>query len=637
MKFSELPFLKQLTNGSRNVHPRHLIPDLIVICISLFLSLYLRVGLEGMDEHLETAIQYLPVFLLVRFVTFVFLNVYNIYWRYVSASDAFHIARAAFLSSAIIIAISFLMPDGYARLPRSVYFIDAVVLTMGLFGARLLRRLLYESKTGKKVRSGRRTLIYGAGVNGKFLAQRFSQDLSLNSYLVGFIDDDKSKLGISIGDARVIGNRKLLDEVLRDYEIEQVYIAIPNLPGDVLREVVLTCAKFNIRPRITSKFTTGEEATRRDIEIARKIELNDLLNRKPKNIDLRPVQDLIRGKKVLVTGAGGSIGSELARQVLQNGPARLFLLDHSEYNLFEIDKELRMSTQSTEKVVPLMVDIKDRTMLEQVYKRYAPEVVFHAAAYKHVHLVEANPYPAILNNILGTKNVVDLSKQMGVENFLMISTDKAVNPAGVMGATKRVCELIVTAAALETRKRYVSVRFGNVLGSSGSLIPTLQKQIYEGGPVTVTHKDMTRYFMLIPEAVSLVLTACTLAQPGDINVLKMGEPVKILDIAKNLIVLNGKTEDEIPIVFTGPRPGEKLFEELYIRGDELKTDHPDILSIPYGDSNLTSDPSALEKLKTQVSEMIDLATQSSDKSLHILNTLVKPNYGESSSSTDRIQ
>lgn len=629
--------LKGLAQTIRNVSLRHFSVDLIVITASVYVSLYLRVGIEGIDEHIETAHRYLPIILAVRAITFVLFNTYSMLWRYVSASDAFRLGRAALVSSAIIIAISFMLPEEFGRLPRSVYFIDAILVTLGLFGVRLTRRLLHESKTGRKIRRGQRTLIFGAGVNGKFLAQRFKQDESLNSHLIGLLDDDREKLGLTIGDAKVLGTRRDLEEILRDYEVQQVYITIPNLPGEVLREVVLTCAKFNIRPRITSKFTTGEEATRRDIEIARKIELNDLLNRKPKNIDLRPVQDLIRGKKVLVTGAGGSIGSELARQVLQNGPARLFLLDHSEYNLFEIDKELRMSTQSTEKVVPLMVDIKDRTMLEQVYKRYAPEVVFHAAAYKHVHLVEANPYPAILNNILGTKNVVDLSKQMGVENFLMVSTDKAVNPAGVMGATKRVCELIVTAAALETRKRYVSVRFGNVLGSSGSLIPTLQKQIYEGGPVTVTHKDMTRYFMLIPEAVSLVLTACTLAQPGDINVLKMGEPVKILDIAKNLIVLNGKSEDEIPIVFTGPRPGEKLFEELYIRGDELKTDHPDILSIPYGDSNLTSDPSALEKLKTQVSEMIDLATQSSDKSLHILNTLVKPNYGESSSSTDRIQ
>jgi FlaA1/EpsC-like NDP-sugar epimerase len=273
----------------------------------------------------------------------------------------------------------------------------------------------------------------------------------------------------------------------------------------------------------------------------------------------------------LVTGAGGSIGSELSRQIARYAPAKLLLLDHSEFNLYEIDRELRPATQSFESVVPLLTDIKDPGALEAIFAKYKPQVVFHAAAYKHVHLVEANVHSAILNNVLGTRNA---------ERFVMISTDKAVNPVGAMGSTKRVCELLATQTGIRTGKPYSSVRFGNVLGSSGSLIPLISKQIEEGGPVTLTHPDMTRYFMLIPEAVALVLMSATLSQPGDINVLKMGEPIRIAELAKSLMALMGKSEEEIGIAYTGVRPGEKMYEELYLTGDELTTRHSDILTVP---------------------------------------------------------
>jgi FlaA1/EpsC-like NDP-sugar epimerase len=291
---------------------------------------------------------------------------------------------------------------------------------------------------------------------------------------------------------------------------------------------------------------------------------------------------MMEGKVVLVTGAGGSIGSELSRQIARFSPAKVLLLDHSEFNLYEIDRELRPETQDFSTVVPLLVDIKDANSLRHVFEKYRPQVVFHAAAYKHVHLVEANAAAAVLNNVLGTANLLRLCEQWHIERFVMVSTDKAVNPVGAMGATKRVCEILTTITGQRLSKPYSSVRFGNVLGSSGSLVPLLTKQIQDGGPVTLTHPDMTRFFMLIPEAVSLVLMSATLSQPGDINVLKMGEPLKILDLAKSLMALMGKNDDEISIAFTGVRPGEKMFEELYLTGDELETRHDDILTVPRG-------------------------------------------------------
>jgi FlaA1/EpsC-like NDP-sugar epimerase len=292
---------------------------------------------------------------------------------------------------------------------------------------------------------------------------------------------------------------------------------------------------------------------------------------------------MMEGKTVLVTGAGGSIGAELSRQIARFSPAKLLLLDHSEFNLYEIDRELRPETQSFAQVVPLLLDIKDENSLRHVFEKYRPQVIFHAAAYKHVHLVEANAAAAVLNNVKGTENLLRQCEQFGSERFVMVSTDKAVNPVGAMGATKRICEIMTTLTGQRISRPYSSVRFGNVLGSSGSLVPLLTKQIQDGGPVTLTHPDMTRYFMLIPEAVSLVLMSATLSQPGDINVLKMGEPLRILDLAKSLMALMGKAEDEIDIAFTGVRPGEKMFEELYLTGDELTTRHSDILTVPRGE------------------------------------------------------
>ncbi len=411
-----------------------------------------------------------------------------------------------------------------------------------------------------------KVLIYGAGSTGRMFAQRIAGTPGLQ--VIGYLDDDPKKFDKFIHGVRVLGSGSEMEGLIKAVQPTDLVVAIRQPNADVLRKLVLLGRKYNVKPQILSD-VEAKGFQPKSISLYRELELKDLLNRPSTSIDLASVAQMIEGKSVLITGAGGSIGAELSRQVERLNPARLLLLDHSEFNLYEIDKELRPNSQ-TEVVKPLLLDIKDRNLLRNVFEKFKPEVVFHAAAYKHVHLVEANPGPAILNNVLGTKNLLDLCAEFNVARFLLVSTDKAVNPAGVMGATKRVCELLTSEAGRRLRKPYSSVRFGNVLGSSGSLVPLLRSQIEEGGPVTVTHPNMTRYFMLIPEAVSLVLMSSCLSQPGDISVLRMGEPLKIVDLAKSLMALMGRAEDEVPIVFTGVRPGEKMFEELYLRATKSK-------------------------------------------------------------------
>lgn len=610
---------------SRRVGFRHLAVDILVSFCALVAAVLLRLGTEGtypLDAISFTAVA--VTLLLARFGAMFAFGCYSVMWRYISTSDSVRLTQAVLVSSAVMIILTFMFPDNIARLPRSVYLIEASLAILGLMGARLARRLLYEGRAVKQTKIGKRALIYGAGQNGRHLAQRFRADAALGIHVVGFIDDDNAKSDLVIGGVPVLGDRKSLSRVIDQFAISEVIVAIPELEGGFLRDLVVATRPFNIKPRIIAKLEVGvAQKSPRDVEIIREVELTDLLNHPPRAVDLESVKDLIGGRCILVTGAGGSIGSELCRQIMKFGPRRLLLLDHAEFNLYEVDRELRLATHDMERVIPLLVDLKDTESLSQILRKFSPEIVFHAAAYKHVHLVESNPFSAILNNVEGTRNLLQLCEQIGVTNFIMISTDKAVNPAGVMGATKRVCELMVTEAARRAGKSYCCVRFGNVLGSSGSLIPLLKEQIESGGPVTITHPEMTRFFMLIPEAVALVLKASTISNPGDISVLKMGEPVKILDVAKSLMMLMGKSEDEVPIIFTGIRPGEKIFEELYIRGDEIATEHPDILTIPFGDTD-GSDAEFLG-LNLKIDKLVNQARIASDEALNSLSELVKSN------------
>lgn len=392
-------------------------------------------------------------------------------------------------------------------------------------------------------------------------------------------------------------------------------------------ELLADQARLSLAELIKPKSTKHKPVLDLDVE--------KLLNRPPVEVDLSGVRDQIQGQVVLVTGGGGSIGSELCRQIIKMKPSHLLILDHSELNLYFIDSELAHLKQDV-KVEVLLADIKDLPSLKNIFEKFQPSFVYHAAAYKHVHLVESNPYTSIVNNIIGTRNLIDCSLNTEVKAFVMISTDKAVNPTSVMGSTKRVCELLVTEAAMRSGRKFCSVRFGNVLGSSGSLIPLLQKQVLSGGPITITHPDMTRYFMLIPEAVRLVLKTGEICRPGDVNILNMGPSVKIVDIAKKVIHLMGRTEKEVGIKFIGMRPGEKLFEELYLCGNEAPTDHKDIMVLPNGDSVYDSALFGGHDLRIVVTRLINCAISNDAETLNLLKRLVFMHKREKVSETSEV-
>ena len=594
--------------------PVHVAIDATLLTLSLYASLYIRLGEAHLDQHLSTLNKLAALLVLTRLLTFLAFGVYTCLWRYVSTGDAARLGLAVITSVPFLVSVTYLF-ENFGYLPRTFFVIDALVAGAFLTGVRLARRQLFERRMrpAKGAASLGKLIIYGAGQNGRLLAQRLMSDPARDRDVLGFIDDDPSKRGKVIHRLPVLGHHDDLEAILESSGCTELVVAITAPPAELMRELIVLGRRLHVR---IQRIAHLDQASGRGEALYRQIELKDLLNRASTEIDLPSIKSLIQGEVVLVTGAGGSIGAELSRQIARFSPRRLLLLDHSEFNLYEIDLELRPATQDYDVIIPLLVDIKDEASLGHVFSRWQPTVVFHAAAYKHVHLVEANVAPAVLNNVGGTLNLLKLCETVGVKRFVMISTDKAVNPAGAMGATKRVCERLTSAQGQRLGLPYSSVRFGNVLGSSGSLIPLLRKQIEDGGPVTLTHPDMTRYFMLIPEAVALVLMSATLSEPGDINVLKMGDPIRILDLARSLLAMMGKDEDEIAIAFTGVRPGEKMFEELYLTGSELTTRHPDILTVPPG-------PAVPDDLQSLTLNMLGLARGADPGTFHALRGLAQ--------------
>lgn len=600
----------------KKINIRHLLTDLLLSGLTFYISLFLRVNPEDAKQYLPDLLNILPVVIVSRGLFFAYFETYNIIWRYVSAVDAFKLGKAIAGSSVVIICLTYLFQLGIV--PRSIFFIDAFLLLSALTGIRLSKRLLHEYKNSQILsKFGEKTLIYGAGASGQGVLKRLIADKNLKLHVVGFLDDNPSKIGKSISGYTVFGGMSAIKGLIVDLEVKQIVVGFPNPDSEFLRQLLSACSQFKIKPLIL----IGDQEYKSEL---REIELKDLLIRPPHAIDINSTREMIKGRRVLVTGAGGSIGSEIVRQVLSFDPAKLVILDHSEYNLYAIDQELKLFSNYEEKIVPALVDVCDKSCLSDIFETYRPEIVLHAAAYKHVHLVESNPYSSILNNIHGTYQLLSFCEKFDVQNFVLVSTDKAVNPAGIMGATKRICEMMTSMSANRTGKVYCSVRFGNVLGSSGSLIPMLKKQIEAGQALTITHKDITRYFMLIDEAVSLVLKAASISKPGDINVLRMGEPVKIIDIAENLVKLMGRSLSEVEIKFTGLRPGEKMFEELYISGNELNTEHPDILVLPKGGA-LPAQFSP-EEFEVCINEIIQFAGESDRKSIVKLSSLVDSQY-----------
>lgn len=534
-----------------------MLADAISITLSGFIALYLRFEGQVADHYFHTWINFLPVIIIIGLTFFFMFGLYQRLWRYAGIKELLTIIFAVTLYSLVSSLYMYITVPSF---PRSVY-----IMTWGLNIAfvgssrLLLRSFYYRYKTFKSQRS--RVLIVGAGDAGAIIAREILHRYYDSKQLVGFIDDDRSKRNQILFGVKVLGNRKAIKKIVDDYHIDEIIIAIPSAAGAQLRRIIYECKKTNCLVKTVPgiyELIDGKVS----FQQIRNVDLEDLLRREPVKLDVARIAGYLTGKKVLVTGAGGSIGSELCRQIAALSPKKIILLGKGENSIFEIHREL-LDKYPMLQTEPVIADVRDRERIDRIFERYRPQVIFHAAAHKHVPLMELQPDEAVRNNIFGTKNVVEAAHQFKVEMFILISTDKAVNPSSIMGVTKRVAELIIQDMNRKSKTVYAAVRFGNVLGSRGSVVPLFKKQIAKGGPVTITHPDMKRYFMTIPEAVQLVLQAGSMAQGGEVFVLDMGEPIKIIDLVCDLIRLSGlEPELDIKLKYIGLRPGEKLVEEL---------------------------------------------------------------------------
>lgn len=555
--------------------------DLILIAVAAIGSFALRLNLEQfIYDYLPTLFWMLLVALLIKPWVYRGYGLYQRVWAYASIEEMKLIVQAVSMASALVTLamVGLFMLGAYARLPRSVLIIDWLASLAVVGALRFSLRLLAEESNEKAPQHSavRGVLIVGAGDAGALVVREMQKNPQLGLAPVAFLDDDADKHGQQIHGVRVEGGLDDLPAQLQRPAVDEVVMAIPSAPGSVLRKVADACREKNVPFRTMPgiyELIGGSVSVNR----LRKVDIADLLRRQPAKIDRQRVGASLRGKKVLVTGAGGSIAGELCRQVARWGPAQIVLLGHGENSIFDILLELDADFRDLD-LQPVIADVRNRERVAQILARYRPDVIFHAAAHKHVPLMEINAVEAVTNNILGTQHVVAAALEQGVERLVLISTDKAVRPASVMGATKRVAEWIVMAAAASSGKAFSVVRFGNVLGSRGSVVPLFEQQIAKGGPLTITHPEMERYFMTIPEAVHLVLQAASFEARGELYMLDMGEPVRIVDLAEDLIRLSGlEPGEDIEIVFKGLRPGEKLREELWGPGAEYQpTEHPDI-------------------------------------------------------------
>ena len=484
-------------------------------------------------------------------------KLYQKAWEYASVGELLSITKAVTYSVLITGVLQFIFTgDIFARVLVITWMLHMLLIGGSRFSWRMYRDTFMRKRKDKK-----RVLIVGAGAAGTMVARQLLQNSEADMEPVVFVDDDERKHRLQVLGVPVVGGKESIEAAVIDNEIDNIIIAIPSLNKKELNEIFEECSKTKIKPQILpmiEDILLGKLS----VNSFREIQVEDLLGREPVELDMESISESITGKTVLVTGAGGSIGSEICRQISKFTPQRLVLVGHGENSIYLIDMELRKQYGNEIDIVPVIGDIQDRTRMFSVMEQFRPDVVYHAAAHKHVPLMEYNPVEAVKNNVLGTKNVAEACDTFGVGTFVLVSSDKAVNPTNVMGSTKRIAEMVVQNLAKVSKTKFVAVRFGNVLGSRGSVIPLFKKQIQAGGPVTVTHPEMTRYFMTIPEASRLVIQAGTLARGGEIFVLDMGEPVKIVDLAKNVIKLSGYSVEEIGIEFTGIRPGEKMYEEL---------------------------------------------------------------------------
>jgi len=550
-----------------------LVSQICLLAMSYYGSFLLRFDFRPDATYQSVFVRTLPLVVAVELFVFYAFGLLRGWWRYAGMSDALDICEASFASAVVLfLTIELVLNvDGY---PRSVLAINLALTVLLVGGTRFAVRAYTEG--AQRGAAELNTLIVGAGRAGSNIARELKHDSQLNLKPVGFIDDDPSKQGIRIHGLRVLGSSDCMSEILRRLRIRCVLIAIPSASGSQIEQIIAKCRQCKVDFKILPPFSRHINGGRSSIANLRNARLEDLLGRQPVQIDLASIRDQLEGRVLLITGAGGSIGSELSRQVCDFAPREVILVDRSENGLFQLGLDLS-TNRPQQHFVSVIADIQDVSAMREIFALHRPDIVFHAAAYKHVPLMEQSCFQAVTNNIFGTYNVALVARQFGCKTFVMISSDKAVNPTNVMGVTKRIAELIILGLQHE-HTRYVAVRFGNVLGSNGSVVPVFQQQIAAGGPVTVTHPEARRYFMTIPEAVQLVLQASTMGVASDIFVLEMGHQIRIADMARNLIRLSGLEPDhDIPVIYTGLRPGEKLFEELMLDGEGIKpTSHPKI-------------------------------------------------------------
>ena len=551
--------------------------DILLAAISYLFAFLLRFNFSIPEVFYRKMLVSIPVLIAIRVLSFFFFGLYSGIWRYASISDLARILKAVALSSILfVVYVTFFYR--LADFPRSVFIIDCFIVICFIGGSRFLYRLSREFYITKS-KNGKRILIIGAGDAAERLLREMRQNPNIDYDIVGFLDDNPAKKGRRIHDVPILGQVDDIEKIGKKENIEEAIVAIPSINGKEMRTIMYQCSNAGITCKTLPAISDILNGTI-TINQIREIRIEDLLGREHIELNREQISDYLSGKRVLVTGAAGSIGLELCRQIMKVGPERLILFERVENEIYNVEMEFS-ATFHDEPYTLVLGDILDRKRLEHVMQEYRPQVVFHAAAYKHVPITEANPLEAVKNNVLGTLNVTEISARNGVEKFVLISTDKAVKPANVMGMTKRIAELICQGMNGGQKTVFIAVRFGNVLNSAGSVIPLFRKQILNGGPITVTHPDMTRYFMSIPEAAQLVMQAGAIGKGGEIFVLDMGEPVKIIDLAKDMIRLMGlKVGEDIDIAYTGLRPGEKIHEELVSHSEEIeRTLHEKIMLV----------------------------------------------------------
>jgi len=571
-----------------------LLIDITAVIFSFFSAFFLRFDFAIPFEYGDQYFYWLPVFVAVKLISFSLFGLYRGIWRYTSLWDILNIGKSV-LSASVVIMLLFGFTIGLDGFPRSIFLLDFIITMAAVCSIRIAVRLYFshlqlntilENNADKK-----KLILIGAGQTGEKIAREIINSNSSLYDIVGFVDDSPTKRGAMLHGYKILGGVADLENINISYD--ELLITAASATGDQMRKIVNHCKKTGKRYKTVPSLAELLDGSV-SLSSIRDVSYNDLLGREEVKLDMNSIDKFLKGKRVLITGAGGSIGSELARQCLNFNPAMLLLLDNCEYNLFSIEQELNKIKPRTA-IRYILGNIRDRKWLGRFCNDFKPQVILHAAAYKHVPIQERHPREAVLTNVFGTLNMINVAHEFRIEKFVLVSTDKAVHPVNVMGATKRLAEMMIQSANQLSRTSFMAVRFGNVLGSSGSVIPIFQDQIKSGGPVRITHPDMIRYFMSIPESAQLILQAGALGEGGEIFVLDMGKPVNIKEMAYDLIRLSGfEPERDIPVVYTGVRPGEKLFEELIISGEHSsKTEHSKIMILRNGNRRI--DWSSLKK------------------------------------------